>query len=270
MATSQLITVETVEPGIALVTMRNPPVNAFTAEFSRALNAATEQLQHSAARAIVLASDQKHFCAGGDIRRFESLHTREQALAFVTDVQALLDRVAALPAPVIAAIGGSALGGGLELALACDIRVAGPGASLGLPETRWGLLAGAGGTQRLARTVGAGAAKRMMYTADPVNAAEALRIGLVDLLADSDNPLPEALHLARRIALNRPLAVRHVKRCVDEGLSVPLARGLELERAYWADLIPSGDHLEGAAAFFERRPPRYADVATEGVADGAG
>lgn len=259
-ASGELITVEPAEPGILLVTMRNPPVNAFTVAFSHALDEVTTRLHRSCARAIVLASDQKHFCAGGDISRFESLHTREQAMDFVTGVQALLDRVAAIPAPVIAAIGGSALGGGLELALACDIRIAGPTARLGLPETRWGLLAGAGGTQRLARTVGASAAKRLMFTADPVDAAEALRIGLVDLLVESGNPVSEALALARRIARNRPLAVRNVKRCVDEGLYLPLERGLELERGYWADLIPEGEHLEGAAAFFERREPRYRDL----------
>jgi enoyl-CoA hydratase/carnithine racemase len=261
MTPSPLITVEEAEPDILLVTMRNPPVNAFTVAFSDALDEVAGRLHRSSARAIVLGSDQKHFCAGGDISRFESLHTRDDAMAFVTGVQGLLDRVAAIPAPVIAAIGGAALGGGLELALACDIRIAGPAATLGLPETRWGLLAGAGGTQRLARTVGAGAAKLMMFTADPVDAAEALRIGLVDLLVDSANPIPEAMALARRIARNRPLAVRNVKRCVDEGLYVPLERGLELERGYWADLIPDGGHLEGAKAFFERREPRYTDVA---------
>lgn len=260
MSGPDVITAETVEPGIVLVTMRNPPVNAFTVPFGDALRTITERLRRTDARAVVLASDQKHFCAGGDIHRFESLSTRAQALAFVTDVQALLDEVAAVPAPVIAAINGSALGGGLELALACDIRIAGRRASLGLPETRWGLLAGAGGTQRLARTVGAGAAKLMMYTADPIDATEALRIGLVDRLVDVDNPVDEALAVARRIAGNRPAAVRHVKRCVDEGLDVPLDRGLRIERHYWADLIPGGEHLEGAAAFFERREPRYRDV----------
>lgn len=262
MAKQNLITVEEAEHGIVVVTMRNPPVNAFTVAFSAALGEVVDDLHRSSARAIVLGSAEKHFCAGGDIRRFESLHTREQAMEFVTGVQALLDRVASVPAPVIAAIGGCAIGGGLELALACDIRIASKTASLGLPETRWGLLAGAGGTQRLARTVGAGMAKCMMYTADPVDATEALRIGLVDMLADSPNPFPEALALARRIARNRPLAVRNVKRCVDEGLHVPLERGLELERGYWADLIPGGDHLEGAAAFFERRVPRYPEVSS--------
>ncbi|WP_024795651.1 enoyl-CoA hydratase/isomerase family protein [Tomitella biformata] len=260
MAEKDLITTAEIEDGIVVVTMQSPPVNALTVELCEALVTVVDGLHRSAARAVVLTGTGRNFCAGGDISRFQQLDSRDKAVDFVTQVQGMLDGVAAIPAPVIAAVNGFALGGGLELALACDIRVAGDGVRMGLPETRWGLLAGAGGTQRLARAVGPGAAKLMMYTAEPVTSAEALRIGLVDAVSASPDPLQDAIEIARKIAVNSPRAVRAVKRCVDEGLQVPLEDGLALERGHWADLIPDGDHLEGAASFFERRPPVFPSV----------
>lgn len=260
MAETDLVTTREIEDGIVVVTMQSPPVNALTVELCEALMTVVDGLRRSSARAIVLTGAGRNFCAGGDIGRFQQLTSRAQALEFVTQVQGMLDDVAAIPAPVIAAVNGFALGGGLELALACDIRVAGAAARMGLPETRWGLLAGAGGTQRLARAVGPGAAKLMMCTAAPVTSAEALRIGLADAVSTSADPLRDAIEIARRIAVNSPRAVRAVKLCVDQGLQVPLKDGLALEREHWADLIPDGDHLEGAASFFERRPPKFPDV----------
>ena len=256
-ARPRLITIQRRDHGIALVTIDAPPVNALTKALAEALLQAIDELAANPGRVIVVTGRPDGFSAGGDIGRFGELEDQAAAHLFVRRVQNLFDRVAAIPSPVIAAIHGFALGGGLELALACDIRVAAPNARLALPETRWGLLAGAGGTQRLARLVGPGAAKLMMYTATPVDAAQALRIGLVDRVAD--DPLAEALLIAQQIAGNSPGAVRRVKRCVDEGLS--LAEGLELEARLWSELIPLGDHAEGAAAFFARRAPRYDDPA---------
>ena len=170
--------------------------------------------------------------------------------------------VAALPMPTIAAIKGAALGGGLELALSCDVRVATAGARLGLPETSLGVLAGASGTQRLARLVGPGQAKAMMFSAEPVSGEEAHRIGLVETLTRDEDPLPSALDLARRIAANSPRAVRNVKRSVDEGLGLELGTALRLERDLWLDLIPQGDLHEGVAALQGRRTPEFPDVTT--------
>lgn len=254
---------ETIAPGVILVRMQSPPVNTMTKELISALSDLTPELRDSSARVVIFTGSETHFSAGGDINRFTEIDSRKQAMEFVSSVQQMLDDIASLPMPVIAAINGTALGGGLELALACDIRIAGSTSRLGLPETKWGLLAGAGGTQRLSRTIGVGRAKAMMYSAEPIDTAEALRVGLVDFAASDSDSLPMAIDLAKRIAGNSPFAVRQVKRCVDEGLELPLTQGLLLERELWADLIPHGDHREGAAAFFDRRAPVYSDAGSE-------
>jgi enoyl-CoA hydratase/carnithine racemase len=171
--------------------------------------------------------------------------------------QGFMDEIAALPFPTIAAVNGFALGGGLEMALACDIRIASKKAVLGLPEARYGILAGAGGTQRLSRLIGPGRAKLLMYTGRHINAEQGLSIGLVEAVVEADRLLSECFSLAREIAVNSPAAVRNVKKCVDEGLDLPLARGLALERKYWAGLIPRGDYREGVSAWFEKRKPKY-------------
>ena len=255
--TQALVRVEEVKDGIVLLRMQGPPVNSWTNEFTDAFVTAVEGLVTTTARVVVITGSGAHFSAGGDFHLFQTITDESRARAFVERVQGAMDSVAAIPVPVIAAINGTALGGGLELALACDIRIALPTARLGLPETRWGILAGAGGTQRLARLVGPGAAKLMMYTASPVDGHQALSMGLVDQVSDS--PLDDALDVATRIAQNSPRAVRSVKRCVDEGLDLPLREGLRLERELWIDLIPDGDLNEGARSFLERRPPAYSD-----------
>lgn len=252
-----VVHVSTAGEGITLVRLQNPPVNSWTPEFIDALEQVVDDLASSTARAIIITGARTHFSAGGDFHLFQTITDEETARRFVTRVQGLMDKVAAIPSPVIAAINGTALGGGLELALACDIRVATPSARLGLPETRWGILAGAGGTQRLARLIGPGAAKLMMYTAQPVTGEEALRLGLVDRV--SEDVLDASRDIAIQIADNSPRAVRSVKRCVDDGLDTDLTDGLRVERALWVDLIPSGDLQEGASSFFEQRPPAYPD-----------
>lgn len=257
MSVQPLVDVSDLGDGRLVVRLQNEPVNAWTDAFVDAVEQVTDDLAATRARAVVITGTGRYFSAGGDFHRFQQITDEPTARAFVTRVQALMDKVAAIPAPVIAAINGPALGGGLEIALACDLRVAGASAVLGLPETRWGILAGAGGTQRLARLIGPGAAKLLMYTAQPVTAAEALRLGLVDQVSTNDDPLEDALTLAAQIASNSPRAIRSVKRCVDEGLNLPLAEALSLERELWIDLIPDGDLQEGAVAFFDRRPPKY-------------
>ncbi len=252
-----LVVREEPRTGIALVRMQSPPVNSWKAEFIDAFERVVDGLLAATQRAVIFTGTGAHFSAGGDFHLFETITDDARARDFVGRVQGLMDKVAAIPVPCIAAINGTALGGGLELALACDIRVATPSAKLGQPETRWAILAGAGGTQRLARLIGPGAAKLMMYTAAPIDGVEAHRIGLVDRL--SENPLDEALKIADQIAGNSPRAVRNVKRCVDEGLDLALVEGLRLERDLWVDLIPGGNLQEAARAFFESRPPVYPD-----------
>lgn len=260
MSGSPLVEVSRPSAGVVLLRMANLPVNAWTDSFIDAMEQVVEDLHANSARVVVITGSNGYFSAGGDFNRFLSVTDADTARAFVERAQQVMDKVAAIACPVIAAINGAALGGGLELALACDIRIAGTTAVMGLPETRWGILAGAGGTQRLARLVGPGVAKRLMYTAAPVDAAEALRIGLVEMISSQPDPLEDAVALACTICVNSPRAIRNVKRCVDEGLDLDLSAGLAHERDLWVDLIPDGDLQEGAAAFFERRDPHYPDV----------
>lgn len=244
---------------ILVLRMQSPPVNAWADPFVEAMEHTLGQLEDSGARVVVVVGSGQHFSAGGDFHQFRQITDARTAREFVERVQELMDRVAALRMPVIAAINGTTLGGGCELALACDIRVAGPHARLGLPEARWGIFAGAGGTQRLSRLVGPGVSKLLQYTAQPVDAAEALRIGLVEAVSEDDDPLGLALEIAEQIAVNSPRAIRGVKQCVDRGLDLELPAGLALERELWVDLIPDGDLAEGAASFFGKRDPAYPD-----------
>ena len=255
----QLVSLTGHGENVVVLRMQSPPVNAWTDPFIDAMERALAELEGSPARVVVVTGTGRHFSAGGDFHRFQKITDEATAREFVERVQKLMDRIAALPMPVVAAVNGTALGGGCELALACDIRVAGPRATLGQPEVRWGILAGAGGTQRLSRLVGPGLSKLLQFTARPVDAAEALRIGLVEAVSDDDDPLARALEIADQIAINSPRAVRSVKQCVDRGLDVDLPAGLELERELWIDLIPGGDLQEGASAFFDGRDPVYPD-----------
>jgi len=245
------------EDGVATVTMDSPPVNAFTDALHRDFVRVLDELAGRQVRSAVITGTGSSFQAGGDMNRFLEIETVEDGTAFVEMIQGFMNRIAALPFPTLAAVNGYALGGGLEIALACDIRIASRTATLGLPEVRYGILAGAGGTQRLSRLVGPGQAKLLMFTGRRIGAEEALSIGLVDAVVDADRLLPESLALAAEIAANSPVAVRQVKRCVDEGLDLPLEEGLALERRYWAELIPHGDYLEGVRAWFEKRKPTF-------------
>ena len=215
----------TLEDGIAVVTMDSPPVNAFTDGLHRDFVHVLDALGERQVRAAVVTGTGRYFQAGGDMNRFLEIGSIEDGRAFVELVQGFMDRIASLPFPTIAAVNGYALGGGLEIALACDLRIASRTATLGLPEVRYGILAGAGGTQRLARLVGPGRAKLLMYTGRPVGAEEALSIGLVEAVVESQASSRNASRIAAEIAASSPVAVRHVKRCVDEAPTCRSRRG---------------------------------------------
>jgi E-phenylitaconyl-CoA hydratase len=202
-------------------------------------------------RVVVLTGSGGSFCAGVDLT--DAPPSEGHVLA--TRPTPVAEPFAAFSKPLIAAIDGPAYGGGLELALACDIRVASPRATFALPEVRLGSLPGSGGTQRLVRMVPSSVAARMLLTGDPVDAAEAHRIGLVSDLADDVSGF--AMALATRVAANAPLSLRAVKQCLAAAYETPLSGGLELERALWALLSTTDDRREGRAAFKDRRPPRY-------------
>jgi enoyl-CoA hydratase/carnithine racemase len=167
------------------------------------------------------------------------------------------DVIAACRKPTIAAIGGFCLGGGLELALACDIRIASPDATFGLPEVGLAIIPAAGGTQRLARVVGVGHAMRLILTRDRIDAQEAYRIGLISEIVPKDELMTRAVELAQRIAEGGPLAIAYAKEAIRRGFEMPIADGLRLEGDLAVLLHNTADRLEGAAAFRERRKPAY-------------
>jgi enoyl-CoA hydratase/carnithine racemase len=247
----------TLNDEIAVITMNSPPVNAFTDPLIRDFQQVLDELGNQNVRAMIITGTGRFFQAGGDMNRFLEIKSLEGARDFVLLAQNFMNDVAAIPCPVIAALNGYALGGGLEIALSCDIRIASSSARLGLPEVRYGILSGAGGTQRLSRLIGTGRAKLMMYTGEQVSAEKAYEIGLVDMVVEPEQLMAEAEQVARKIAKNSTVAVRHVKKCVDEGIEKPLDEGLAIEREYWAELIPYGDYIEGVNAFLEKRDPVF-------------
>lgn len=211
----------------------------------------------SSPRALILVSAVPGvFCAGADLRERAGMGRGEAAL-FVGRLRAAFSALAALPLPTVAAIDGAALGGGLELALACDFRVVGEGAALGLPETALAIIPGAGGTQRLPRLIGAARAKELIFTGRRVGAAEAVALGLACRAAPRDGAVEGALALARGVRGAGPVALRAAKEAVDVGGAVGLAEGLAVEAACYAQVMPTADRLEGLAAFREKRAPVF-------------
>ena len=243
---------------VAHLELVNPPLNLVTHELTQQLGAALTQLAAADdVRAVVVSGrGERAFCAGSHIGEFEGLRGR------VAEDKLLLEKfvyrqLANLPMPTIAAIEGDALGGGLELALCCDIRIASERAKLGLPEVRLAVLPGSGGTQRLPRVVGTAKAKELILTGRILNAAEAERIGLVNAVVGSGQALATADAMAAEIAERGPLAVREAKRLVDAALDVDLDAGLAAELDASERIFDTEDMLEGARAFFEKRPPQY-------------
>jgi enoyl-CoA hydratase len=208
-------------------------------------------------RCLVIGSTGRVFAAGADLRELQARSPSEN-LAYNEQILAAFDAIAALPVPTIAAIGGHALGGGLELALACTLRVAARDARLGFPEVRLGILPGAGGTQRLPRMIAAGEAWRLLLTGEPIDGERALAIGLVDEVAPAEAVHERALALAAKIGAAAPLSVRAIVRAVREGTPMPLADGIEYAHRQLPELLRSRDHREGLAAFADRREPRFA------------
>lgn len=183
--------------------------------------------------------------------------TQQETAEFVSGLRRTFNEVASLPMPVIAAVEGYAYGGGAELALACDIRVMDKRSSFSFPEARLGIMPGAGGTQRLARLIGPSRAKELIFTAVPVGWERALDLGLVDHVVDVGGGYAKALEIARAIAQGAPLSLRMAKAAISQGLDVDLHTGLKMEEAFYAQLIPTKDRLEGLKAFAEKRAPKF-------------
>ncbi|XP_049579905.1 enoyl-CoA hydratase domain-containing protein 2, mitochondrial [Syngnathus scovelli] len=200
------------------------------------------------------------FCAGADLKERALMNNQESDL-FVHGLRSLMTQIALLPMPTIAAIDGVAVGGGLELALACDLRTAACSAQMGLIETTRGLLPGAGGSQRLPRTVGLALAKELIFTGRRVGGQAAAEMGLVNRAVQQDQTgeaaYNEALDLAREILPQAPIAVRMAKEAMNRGMEVDITSAMAIERMCYAQVIPTRDRREGMAAFLEKRPPQY-------------
>ena len=216
----------------------------------------TSESQRSV-RAVVIHGAGRAFCAGADIEEIKAFGSRDDFADFIHGFTDALDVLVASPLPVIAAIHGSALGGGLELAMACDLRVATPEARLGLPEAKLGVLPGGGGTQRLPRLVGPGIAKELIFSGRRIDAEEARMLNLVNRVVPEGEALNEARELAGQIAKNGPVAVRHAKAAANKSLDVDLTSGLEFEADQFALLFATEDAREGMGAFVEKREAEF-------------
>ena len=257
---------------IGVVTLANPPVNALDEQLIAEMEQlfgndgcndgcndrrSDEQTPFTNLRALIITgAGEKFFMAGADITAFPALNG-ETGLPFVKRRTDLYDQIAALPLPVICAVNGLALGAGLELALACDIRVFSTKAKVGLPETGLGIFPGAGGTQRLPRLIGPGMAKWMIFSGAPISAEEAYRVRLCDMLAEPGTVLECAMELAQKIAENGPVAVAKAKQVIDQGLDLDIREAMALENTFFSQLCDTRDKNEGAAAFMEKRKPVF-------------
>ena len=247
-----------VEDKVAKLCVNRPKkLNALNGETLDELEEALEGLgqEASVGAVVVTGAGEKAFVAGADISELARLSAAEAREASLRG-QAVFRRLETLGKPVIAAVNGYALGGGLELALACHLRVASEQAKLGLPEVSLGAIPGYGGTQRLARLVGRGRALELILTGNPVDAQEAYRIGLVNRVVEGD-VLAAASELARQVLRQAPLALAYALEAVDRGLDADLLTGLNLEASLFGNLAASKDWSEGMHAFLEKRAPSF-------------
>lgn len=246
------------EEGYAVITLDHPPVNALNQQLlSDLLDALVEVERNESVRAAVIhGAGPKAFAAGADISEFPKL-TPAEAERFARSGQAIFDKIERMAKPVIAAVHGYALGGGCELALACDFRIAAESARFGQPEINLGIIPGYGGTQRLARLVGPSRAKWLCLTGDPVPAQEALQMGLCDQVVPDAELLAAATGLAAKLAGKAPQAAARIKKVIVEGSQKELAAGLVIEAKLFGEVFATEDAREGVAAFLEKRQPKW-------------
>jgi enoyl-CoA hydratase len=213
--------------------------------------------RNPAIRAVIITGNDEIFCAGADISEMEGTASAEAAYQHAREFQVLFDQIESLPQPIIAAVSGHALGGGCELAMAADFRIASESARFGLPEIKIGAFPGGGGTQRLARLIGVARAKEMILTGDPITAQEALAFGLLMKVTPKEKLLAEATLLADKLAALPRLALQASKMLINRGRDVDLGTGLEFEARTFASIAHSHDLAEGTKAFLEKRKPNF-------------
>ncbi len=256
--TEEILLVEEKE-GVAILTLNRPRVmNSFDFALLIALRDRIESLRwRSEVRVIIITgAGDKAFCSGADLKERATL-TPVQVKEYIYTIRNLFTSIEQLSKPVIAAVNGAAFGGGTELALASDIRIASANATMGLTETRLAIIPGAGGTQRLPRLVGKGKAKEMIFTGRRLGAEEALGIGLVNQICERERLIDVSLEMAAMICETGPIAIEQAKYAINYGLETDLSTGLAIEsNAYWV-CIPTEDRIEGLTAFREKRKPVY-------------
>ncbi len=245
--------------GVMTLTLNRPKImNSLNFDMLRALRDQIEAVRFSPDVRVVIitGAGEKAFCAGADLKERATMPP-DKVKEFILTIRTLFSAIEYLNKPVIAAVNGIALGGGTEMALAADIRIASHNALMGLTETRLAIIPGAGGTQRLPRLVGKGKAKELIFTGQRITAEEALRIGLVNKICPLEDLLTEARNMAAMICETGPIAIEQAKYAINYGLETDLNTGLAIEsNAYWLT-IPTKDRLEGLAAFREKRKPVY-------------
>ena len=257
-STWSLIRLEKEAP-LAIVRLTNPPLNVLHPQMVAELDACFTALatDPEVVAAIITGDGDRTFCAGFDIKAFPSMMAPGGAEPLANALHAGLGKIMNLGKPTIAAVNGLALGGGLELAMACDLRVVAANAQLGQPEIKLGLFPGAGGTQRLPRLVGVGRALELMYVGDPIGAEEAYRIGLANRVAPQGETLSEAKALAAKIAGMAGVALRYIQQAVNRGMSTSLQEGLRIEADLFAKIFQTEDVREGVDAFINKRTPHF-------------
>lgn len=255
---SDFVKVE-VEDGIAMLTlMRAEAANALSIQMLHEMNEALEAIQYDRSiRVVIVTGDgEKAFCAGADLKERNGM-SEEQVRKTVALIGKTISHFETLAQPVIAALNGVAFGGGLELALACDIRIASSHVKLGLTETALGIIPGAGGTQRLPRLIGVGKAKELIYTARRLSADEAFTYGIVEHVVAPQELVVKAKALAAEMAKNAPLSLIQAKTAINQGMQTDIATGLQIESLAYSRLLYTEDRVEGLKAFQEKRAPLY-------------
>lgn len=249
------------QEGIATITLNRPKsMNSLSSQLLRELGHALTGIDgDDSIKVLILAGSEKFFAAGADITEIGNIHTSVDAHLFLKEAQAVFNKIEDLEKPVIAAISGLALGGGCELVLACDLRIAADNAMFGQPEIKIGVIPGAGGTQRLPRIVGVTKAKELLYTGDFIDAREAHRIGLLNKVVPVDSLMEEARKMALKIARQPGFALKITKIAVNGGLNMDMKSAMAYEARCFEILFSTEDQKEGMKAFVEKRKPVFKD-----------
>ncbi|MFC9596608.1 enoyl-CoA hydratase/isomerase family protein [Peribacillus butanolivorans] len=247
------------ENKLAIVTIDNPPLNVISKNVFKGLLEVFTELEedNETVAVLITGAGDIAFAAGADIKEFPQMMGNPNMKETVKESHAILNKIDTFPKPTIAVLNGMTLGGGCELALACDLRVVEAQVQIGLPEVKLGLFPGAGGTQRLSRLVGNAKAKEIIFTGDSLNAKEAEKIGLVNKVVEQGCGLTEAKNLASRMTRHSLQALSRIKKAINEGSESTLEQGLEIETNLFEEIFQTEDVKEGVSAFLDKRKPAF-------------